>query len=145
MAEEFENKDDMSGGEDIPPTPSEKMPEEPLPVDDLGSSGSGFAGDVSEDDKLWALLAYIFTPLVPIIILLMEDKKKRPFLKAHNGQALAWGVLSVILGVTISPFLCGLPSLAMLVAAIYWGIQAYQGNEVTIPFITDFVKNQGWA
>jgi hypothetical protein len=28
---------------------------------------------------------------------------------------------------------------------IYWGIQAYQGNYVTIPVITDFVKKQGWA
>lgn len=30
--------------------------------------------DVTSDDKLWALLAYILTPLVPVIILLMPDK-----------------------------------------------------------------------
>ena len=35
----------------------------------------------TDDDKLWALLAYVFSPLVPIIIFLMEDKKERPFLK----------------------------------------------------------------
>ena len=33
--------------------------------------------EITSDDKLWALLAYIFSPLVPIIILLMEDKKSR--------------------------------------------------------------------
>jgi hypothetical protein len=28
-------------------------------------------GEVTSDDKLWSALTYIFTPLVPIIILLM--------------------------------------------------------------------------
>jgi hypothetical protein len=45
--------------------------------------------EVTSDDKLWSLLAYVLTPLVPIIILLMEDKKNRPFIRAHNAQALA--------------------------------------------------------
>ena len=35
---------------------------------------------VTSDDKLWAALAYVLTPLIPIIILLMEDKKNRPFI-----------------------------------------------------------------
>jgi hypothetical protein len=55
---------------------------------------AGQAGpEVTSDDKLWALLTYVFTPLVPIIILLMEDKKNRPFLKAHNAQALFLGII----------------------------------------------------
>jgi uncharacterized membrane protein len=48
--------------------------------------------EVTSDDKLWAALAYVFSPLVPIIIMLLEDKKNRPFIKAHNMQALVWGV-----------------------------------------------------
>jgi uncharacterized membrane protein len=100
---------------------------------------------ITDDDKLWAALAYVFTPLVPIILMLMEDKKARPYIKSHNGQALAWGVLNVILSVTISPFLCGIPSIAMWLVALYWGYQAYQGQAVTIPVLTDFVKKQGWA
>ncbi len=102
-------------------------------------------GGVTDDDKLWALLAYVFTPLVPIILMLMEDKKNRPFIKAHNGQALVWGVLNAVVGTVLSVFLCGIPSLLMWLVAIYWGWQAYQGQEVTIPVITDFVKQQGWA
>lgn len=149
MSDELENKPEEemnNGGEEAPQTPPEKSPEESVPVEDLGlGSASEFEGEVTEDDKLWALLAYIFTPLVPIIILLMEDKKDRPFLKSHNGQALVLGIVNVILSVTISPFLCGLPSLAILAISIYWGVQAYQGNQVEIPFVTDFVKNQGWA
>jgi uncharacterized membrane protein len=102
--------------------------------------------EVTSDDKLWAALAYVFTPLVPIIILLLEDKKNRPFIKAHNWQALAWGIVFYVV-VTITSFfvigLCVWP-LGVLVE-IYWAYKAYQGEFVNIPVITDFVKKQGWA
>ncbi len=104
------------------------------------------APDITSDDKLWALLAYIFSPIVPIIILLMEDKKSRPFIRAHNVQALAWGVIVYAISLVLTAVLVG-PCLAALgwLVAIYWGIKAYRGEYVTIPVITDFVKKQGWA
>ena len=104
--------------------------------------------DVTSDDKLWALLAYVLTPIVPIIILFMEDKKNRPFIKAHNAQALAWGVVNIVAGTILSAvlFFCfGLPTIIIWAVGVYWGYKAYQGNLVTIPIITDFVKKQGWA
>ena len=58
--------------------------------------------DATSNDKLWALLAYIFTPLVPVIILLMPDQKDRPFIKAHNMQALAWGVVLYVVSFILS-------------------------------------------
>ena len=94
--------------------------------------------EVTSDDKLWALLTYILSPLVPIIILLMPDKKDRPFLKAHNVQALILGIITVI----TSSFCIGI---LVWIYAIYCGIQAYQGKTVEIPVITNFVKGQGWA
>jgi uncharacterized membrane protein len=103
------------------------------------------SSSASSDDRLWALLAYIFSPLVPIILMLMEDKKNRPFIKEHNAQALVWGVLTIVLGYGLGSILCGLPGLIFWVVSIVWGVQAYQGKSVTIPVITDFVKNQGWA
>ena len=102
--------------------------------------------EVSSDDKLWAALAYVFSPLVPIIILLMEDKKNRPYIKAHNIQALVWGLLVwVVFGGSVAVFVgfCLLP-LGLLVE-LYWAYKAYQGEMVKIPVITDFVKKQGWA
>jgi uncharacterized protein len=105
---------------------------------------SQFNYEVTNDDKLWALLAYVLTPIVPIIILLLEDKKNRPFLREHNIQALVWGVLTVIIGWALAFLFC-IPYLLMWAVAIYWGIQAYNGKLVTIPFITDFIKKQGWA
>jgi uncharacterized membrane protein len=104
--------------------------------------------DVSSDDRLWAALAYILTPLVPIIILLIEDKKNRPYIRSHNAQALAWGLINLVVGSFLSTilFFClGAPSLLIWLVGVYWGVKAYQGEMVNIPVITDFVKNQGWA
>ena len=96
--------------------------------------------NITDDDKLWAALAYVFPLLVPIIILIMEDKKNREFIKAHNAQALAAGIVFwVFTTVTVG---CG--SIVWLLF-LYWGYQAFQGNYFEIPVITDFVKNQGWA
>jgi uncharacterized membrane protein len=102
--------------------------------------------EATSDDKLWAMLAYILTPLVPIIIMLMEDKKNRPFIRAHNAQALVVGIVNVILGVALgwTLVLSCIPVLVWFVC-IYWGIQAYGGKMVEIPVITNFVKQQGWA
>jgi hypothetical protein len=33
--------------------------------------------DVTSDDKLWAMLGYVF-PVIAIVVLFMEDKKNRP-------------------------------------------------------------------
>ena len=102
--------------------------------------------EVTSDDKLWALLTYVLSPLVPIIILLLEDKKNRPFIKEHNVQALVLGLITFVLGILLgwTVFLTCLP-LLVWVYSVYLGIQAYQGKSVTIPVITDFVKKQGWA
>lgn len=109
------------------------MSEQPMP--------QVVSSDVTSDDKLWALLCYIFAPIVSIIVLLMEDKKNRPFLRYHAIQSLALSVaylitLIVVIGCCLSPI--------YLVAIIYYGIKAYNGEYVTIPFLTDFCKQQKW-
>jgi uncharacterized membrane protein len=102
--------------------------------------------EITSDDKLWALLAYIFSPLVPIIILLMEDKKSRPFIRAHNMQALILGVINVVIAMVIGWLVVPLClNLLIAVYLIYLAIKAYQGELVNIPVITDFCKKQGWA
>ena len=99
---------------------------------------------ITSDDKLWALLAYVLTPVLPIIILLMADKKDRPFIRAHNIQALIWGAINSVVAVVGSICLF-VPSLILWAIGVYWGIKAYQGEYVNIPVITNFVKGQGWA
>ncbi len=99
------------------------------------------SSEVTSDDKLWALLCYIFAPIVSLIVLFMEDKKNRPFLRYHAIQSLALSVaylltLIVIIGCCLSP--------VYIVAIVYYGIKAYNGEYATIPFLTDFCKQQKW-
>ena len=102
--------------------------------------------DITEDDRLWAMLAYLLTPIVPIIILLMDDKKDRPFIKAHNVQALIWGVVMNIIAGILSFILVGCVLwVAYIIITIIWAVKANKGELVEIPVITNFVKNQGWA
>jgi uncharacterized membrane protein len=101
--------------------------------------------DVTDDDKLWALLSWIFAPLIPIIVLLLEDKKNRPFIKYNAMQALIFSVIGYIVASVLSAVIIGcFIGVAVLVYQIYLAIQAYNGNWVTVPVITDFAKNQGW-
>lgn len=104
-------------------------------------AGAPMGGEeITDDDKLWALLCWIIGIIVPIIVLLMEDKKDRPFIKYHAVQSLAFGVVWLVAG-TIT---FGCVGVLGMIYAIYLAIQAYQGKWVTIPIITDFCKNQGW-
>jgi len=100
------------------------------------------SSEITSDDKLWALLCYLLSPWLSLVILLfLQDKKERPFLKYHYMQALAWGVVWYVLGILVIG--CFLSPIA-LIGSIYFGVKAYQGEYVVIPLLTDFMKKQGW-
>jgi uncharacterized membrane protein len=97
--------------------------------------------DITSDDKLWALLSWIFWP-VAIVVLLMEDKKNRPFIKYNAVLSLAlsviaWGSSIIGIGLCLGPL--------AFIYSIVLGIQSYQGKLVTVPVLTDFVKKQNWV
>jgi uncharacterized membrane protein len=95
--------------------------------------------DITQDDKLWAMLGYVI-PLIALVVLFMEDKKNRPYVKFNAVQSLAATVaLTIISTVTLG---CG--SILFFVM-LWWAYQAYQGQDVRIPMISDFIRNQGWA
>jgi uncharacterized protein len=103
-------------------------------------------GEITSDDKLWALLSWILAPIVSIIILLMDDKKNRPFLKYNAVVSLAFSIVYIVLGSVLTFVVVGPCILALgWIAAVYFGIKSYQGEYVKVPFLSDFVKNQGWA
>jgi len=97
-----------------------------------------FNSEVTSDDKLWAALAYAIPVLVPIIIMLMADKKDRPFIKAHNAQALILGIITAV----TSSFCIGF---LVWFYQLYLAYQAYQGKTIEVPMITKLCKDQGWA
>ncbi len=100
--------------------------------------------DITSDDKLWAALGYpIF--VVAIIMLFMEDKKNRPFIKFHAVQALA---LNVILWVIV--FLISLTVILAICDPVLWllliwpAVLAYQGKYFEVPVLTKFLRGQHW-
>jgi uncharacterized membrane protein len=108
-------------------------------------SASQPTGAVTDDDKLWALLNWIFAPIVPVILLLLEDKKDRPFIKHNAYPALILSVVGYVISAVLAPVcIGGFIALALVIYEVVLGIQAYQGNWVTVPVVTDFCKNQGW-
>ena len=107
-------------------------------------------GMITEDDKLWGALS-LAIPIIGLIMLFIEDKKDRPLIKhaAVNGLAVAviTFVVTAILGFIpvvgcISPFI----GMGVFVYMIYLAVtQTYNGEYVEIPFVSDFVKGQGWV
>jgi uncharacterized membrane protein len=110
------------------------------------TTGAPMGGEeVTQDDKLWSLLSWLFWPIA-IIVLLLEDKRQRPFIKYHAVQALVLGAVGyIIAGLLSTVFIGCFVGIALLIYTIYLAIHAYQGEWVTIPFVTDFCKNQGWV
>ena len=96
------------------------------------------SNEITQDDKLWALLSHIFCPVIGVVLLLIEDKKDRPFIRYNAIVSIILGILWVLLS-----WAC----IGILVwfYAVYVGFKSYQGEWVEVPVISDFVRNQGWA
>ena len=96
--------------------------------------------DITQDDKLWALLSWLIWP-VALVVLFMEDKKIRPFIKYNAVLSLALTVVWYVLGTITVGCLLVVGAVYVIVLAI----QAYQGKWVTVPVLTDFIKKQHWV
>lgn len=95
--------------------------------------------EITSDDKLWAMLSYLI-PLIAVVVLFMEDKKSRPYVKFSAVQSLVATVaITIIASITLG---CGS---ILIFAQLYWAYLAYQGQDIKIPMISDFIRNQGWA
>jgi uncharacterized protein len=104
----------------------------------------GASPDITQDDKLWGALSYF--PIVAIIMLLIEEKRNRPFIKFNAIQAIALAVALVVINfiVGLIPFIRCLSPLIWLVM-LWPAINAFSGKYTEIPVITSFIKNQGWV
>ncbi|HQE91201.1 MAG TPA: hypothetical protein PLH19_00960 [Anaerolineae bacterium] len=101
--------------------------------------------DVTDDDKLWALLSWILAPIIPIIVLLIQEKNVRPFIRYNAIQALVVSVIGYVVSSVLSFVFVGcVVGVAVLVYLIYLAVQSYQGKWVKVPVVTDFCKGQGW-
>jgi len=111
-------------------------------------SQAPMSADLTSDDKLWGLLGYLpfLGWIASIAALLMEDKKSRPFIKFHAVQSLLLHIINAVVAGVLSVIVVGACTFVIgLGYMLYVGIKAYQGETVKVPFLTDFIKNQGWA
>jgi uncharacterized membrane protein len=103
--------------------------------------------DITSDDKLWSALGYPI-PIIPIIVLLMEDKKNRPFIKYHAVQSLVfnvalWVIIMIITAVTFG--FGGLCAPLIWLVSLWPAWEAYNGKYVELPVISNFIKGQHWV
>ena len=122
-----------------------------------------FDPDATNDDRVMAALAYIsqlILPLgfiLPVIILISETSKHRPFQRYHAVQSLALGVIIWTLGliymlswITVGwiAMLCLcllLPlSIALWLLPLYYAMLAYNGKRFRIIGLTQFLADQRW-
>ncbi len=121
-------------------------------------------GQITDNDKLFAALSYIFWPLA-IFVLFSETNKNRPFQRYHAVQALGVVVALVAVGMVFGCFFCivnvfvsviadslstclsciitpvGLIPLAII---LWFAYRAFQGEQFEIPYLTEFMKGQSW-
>jgi uncharacterized membrane protein len=103
--------------------------------------------EVTSDDKLWAALGYPIA-LVAIIVLFMEEKKNRPFIKYHAVQSIALNIVFFVVATILTTVTLGFGGLCVPVlwfVFLWWAYQAYQGQMFEVPMVTNFIKGQGWV
>jgi uncharacterized membrane protein len=102
--------------------------------------------DVTSDDKLWAALGYpIF--IIAIIMLFMEDKKNRPFIKFHAVQSLALNLVAWVITIIVSAVTFGIGAICapvVFLLLIWPAVLAYQGKYFEVPVVTKFLRGQHW-
>ena len=105
------------------------------------------ADNAGSQKRLVAALGYVFTPVVPLIIL-SSDMKRDSFMQRHGGQALLWSigfilafVLVVIAAIwmlrTDLLFICLFPILFLMpfLPGAILGWRVYQGGDPRPPLI----------
>lgn len=121
-----------------------------------GPSGQRFTLD--SNDRLLAALGYVFL-VVAIVVAVLDETKRKPLLRDHAVQGIGFGVAAFIYSMLAGVFfVCmtiitfGLLGLVLWVlffvplpVAIYFAYLAYtQDGLVEMPFLTDFMAQQGW-
>ena len=117
---------------------------------------------ISENEKLLSGLSYVSQPflpaVLPIVLLLTDEAKRSAFVKYHAVHSLALMIATVIfeiaatiiwvIGTAIAGALCCVLwaiFLVPLVPLIYYGIEAFQGKYVGIPYLTKLLKDNAWV
>ena len=102
---------------------------------------------ITSDDKLWAALGYpIF--IIALIMLFVEGKKDRPFIKFHAVQSLALNLVAWVVTIILSVVTLGIGAICapiVFLLLIWPAVLAYQGKYFEVPVVTKFLRDQHWV
>jgi hypothetical protein len=113
---------------------------------------------LESNDRILAAAGYVVW-LVALVVVLMDETKRKPLLKDHAVQALGFAVASMVYGFFATfAFICGaiisfgilafvlwVLFFVPLAIGIYFGYLAYTQDGLTeIPWLTRFMTQQGW-
>ncbi|MGC8568013.1 MAG: hypothetical protein ACP5RP_02695 [Candidatus Micrarchaeia archaeon] len=97
----------------------------------------------NEANKTDYFIAYLLLLITGIIVYFISGEKDRKA-KFHALQAIMLGIAQIIVIVFLSTIYLAIIgkvlSLLIWIYGIYIGIEAYNGNEVVVPYITEFAK-----
>ena len=99
-------------------------------------------GGPSSNERMWAALSWIpVTPLWPIlaiVALFLDETKDSAYVRYHAILSLATGL--VLIPVSIVTIGCGA---ILYLVFFYWAYLAYQGRDVNVPFVSDWIRKRG--
>lgn len=107
--------------------------------------------EISEEDKQWAMLSWlpVIGDIMAIIILLTDERKARPFQKYNAVLSLALRVIIYVVSAVIGSIIPCIGNTVLFVAGLVYLIilllKAKDGEWVEVPWLSDFVQQQGWA
>jgi uncharacterized membrane protein len=117
--------------------------------------------EITQTDRIWAGLSYVFG-LLAIIALVLDDTKSRRFVKYHAVHAIGlWVVfvayfiiLNIIFTVLFATMFATVPFIWCIlwivyflpwIYSLYCAFQAFMGKYFSIPVLTDFLVGQKWV
>jgi uncharacterized membrane protein len=119
--------------------------------------------EVSSDDRLlsalmWLSMVAIQLPILSVVLLFIEPNKSSKFQRHHAVSSIIFWVaaliyegMATVLFTVLSVISLGCLAICGWVIffvphllALYYALKAFNGDEVQIPFVTDFARRQGW-
>ncbi|NLG48975.1 MAG: DUF4870 domain-containing protein [Chloroflexi bacterium] len=141
---------------------SQNASEQPFGLGETPTPPTTPAGPLTENEKLLSGLSWVSQLLIPavlpIILLLTDESKRSAFVKHHAvqslgmaGAAVIYEIAAAIVFAILTAITGGLLGcilwiifLAPILPLVYYGIQAFQGKYVTIPYLTEFLQRNNW-
>jgi uncharacterized membrane protein len=154
----MDNKPQDPRQEGAPQTPGSHT--EPFAVDEGATSAPAGPG-LTDNEKALAGLSYVsqllLPAVMPVVLLLSDESKRSDYVRYHAVQSLGLLVAAVLYELAalivvlifagIAPCLLALLWVLFFVPAvpiIYYGLKAFGGEMVGIPYLTDLLRKNGW-